>query len=198
MEFSRQEFWSGLPFPSPGALPNPGIKPASPTLAGRFFTTEPPGKPTLHLQLLRNTGCIPCAVQYILVGYFIHNSLDLLIPYPYTALAVFTSLILQNVWSAPNQPWMELKGTFSHQLAQITRSRMVSGSLGWWWQQGQVAKKLGIRWNKLLAGKTSLLATSEATTKGHFGKQATVSSTSLTRVLLRERKRESRVNFILL
>ena len=46
MEFSRQEYWSGLPFPSPGDLPNQGIKPmasASSALAGRFFSTEPPG-----------------------------------------------------------------------------------------------------------------------------------------------------------
>ena len=42
--FFRQEYWSRLPFPSPGHLPNPGIEPASPALAGRFFTTEPPGK----------------------------------------------------------------------------------------------------------------------------------------------------------
>ena len=35
--FPRQEYWSGLPFPSPGDLPNPGIEPASPALAGRFF-----------------------------------------------------------------------------------------------------------------------------------------------------------------
>ena len=52
MEFSRQEYWSGLPFPSPGDLPDPGIEvkaPASPALAGRFlFTTEPPGKPSLE------------------------------------------------------------------------------------------------------------------------------------------------------
>ena len=47
MGLSRQEYWSGLPFPPPGELPNPGIKPTSPALAGRFFTTEPPGKPTL-------------------------------------------------------------------------------------------------------------------------------------------------------
>ena len=50
MEFSRQEYWNGLSFPSPGDLPNPGIEPASvesPALAGRFFTTEPPGKPLL-------------------------------------------------------------------------------------------------------------------------------------------------------
>ena len=45
MGFSKQEYWSGLPFPSPGDLLNPGIKPSSPTLAGRFFTTEPQGTP---------------------------------------------------------------------------------------------------------------------------------------------------------
>ena len=37
-----------LPFPSPGDLPNPGIKPMSPALAGRFFTSEPPGKPRVE------------------------------------------------------------------------------------------------------------------------------------------------------
>jgi len=48
MEFSRQEYWSGVPFPPPGDLPDPGIKPmslASPVLADGFFTAEPPGKP---------------------------------------------------------------------------------------------------------------------------------------------------------
>ena len=43
--FCRQEYWSGLPFPSPGGLLDPRIEPASSTLAGKFFTTEPPGKP---------------------------------------------------------------------------------------------------------------------------------------------------------
>ena len=45
MGFSRQEYWSGLPSPSPGDLPDPGIEPESPALVGGFFTTEPPGKP---------------------------------------------------------------------------------------------------------------------------------------------------------
>ena len=48
MEFSRQNYWSGLPFPLPGDLPDTGIEPkslASPALAREFFTTEPPGKP---------------------------------------------------------------------------------------------------------------------------------------------------------
>ena len=46
----RQEYWSGLPFPPPRDLPDPGVKLMSPALAGRFFTTEPSRKPyiTLH------------------------------------------------------------------------------------------------------------------------------------------------------
>ena len=47
--FPRQEYWGGLPFPSPGDLPNPGTEPASPALAGGFFTTKPPGEPLMHL-----------------------------------------------------------------------------------------------------------------------------------------------------
>ena len=45
MGFPRQEYWSGLPFPLPGDLPDPGIEPMSPELAGGFFTTELSGKP---------------------------------------------------------------------------------------------------------------------------------------------------------
>ena len=48
LDFSRQEYWSGLPFTPPGYLPHPRIKlpsPGAPALAGGFFTTEPPGKP---------------------------------------------------------------------------------------------------------------------------------------------------------
>ena len=45
MEFSRQEYWSGLPCPPPGDGPNPGIKPRSPALEGEFVTTDPPEKP---------------------------------------------------------------------------------------------------------------------------------------------------------
>ena len=53
MEFSRQEYWSKLPFPISGAIPDPGIKPeflVSPALAGGFFTTVPPGKKELPKQ----------------------------------------------------------------------------------------------------------------------------------------------------
>ena len=45
MGFSRQEYWSGLPFASPGDLPDPGIEPRSPTLQADTLTSEPPGKP---------------------------------------------------------------------------------------------------------------------------------------------------------
>ena len=45
MEFFRQEYWSLLPFLTPGDLPNPGIKSTSPALVGSFFTIVPPGKP---------------------------------------------------------------------------------------------------------------------------------------------------------
>ena len=45
MEFSRQEYWSGLSFPSPGDLPNPGTEPRSPALRADSLPAEPPGKP---------------------------------------------------------------------------------------------------------------------------------------------------------
>ena len=45
MGFSRQEYWSGLPFPSPGDLPDPGIEHGSPTLQADTLPSEPPGKP---------------------------------------------------------------------------------------------------------------------------------------------------------
>ena len=49
MGFSRQEYWSGLLFPSPGDLPDPGIKPGSPALQAEALTSEPPGKIALQL-----------------------------------------------------------------------------------------------------------------------------------------------------
>ena len=49
MGFSRQEYWSGLPFRSTGDLPNPEIEPASPIFQAGALTSEPPGKPGKHL-----------------------------------------------------------------------------------------------------------------------------------------------------
>ena len=48
MEFSRQEYWSGLPFPSPGDLSNPGVEPRSPTLQADALPSEPPGNKDYH------------------------------------------------------------------------------------------------------------------------------------------------------
>ena len=53
--FSRQEYWSGWLYPPLGDLPNLGIEPTSPTLAGGFFTTKPPGKPPLFPGRVPNT-----------------------------------------------------------------------------------------------------------------------------------------------
>ena len=54
--FSRQEYWSGLPFPYPGDVPNPGIKPGSPAFQANALTSEPPGKPNRRAQI---TDCSP-------------------------------------------------------------------------------------------------------------------------------------------
>ena len=48
MEFSRQEYWSGFPFPSVGDLSDPGIKPRAPTLQADALPSEPPGKPSYY------------------------------------------------------------------------------------------------------------------------------------------------------
>ena len=53
LKFPRQEYWSGLTFPSLGDLPNPGIEPALPALTGGFFTAEPLGKPFQSNTLLQ-------------------------------------------------------------------------------------------------------------------------------------------------
>ena len=90
MEFSRQEYWSGLPFPTPGDLPARGIEPrylASPALAGGFFTTAPSGKPFAyawslsHVQFLcsrdfpgKNTG-VGC--HFLLQRIFLTQGLKL-------------------------------------------------------------------------------------------------------------------------
>ena len=68
MGFSRQEYWSGFPFPSPEDLPNPGIKLVSPALAGRLFTTEPPMANSLALRISKqaeNLLVIPHPKTYI-------------------------------------------------------------------------------------------------------------------------------------
>ena len=69
MGFSRQEYWSGLPFPSPGDLPDPGIEPRSPTLEADTLTSEPPGK--LKVDVFLELSClfyIPMDVGNLIPG----------------------------------------------------------------------------------------------------------------------------------
>ena len=54
MEFSRQEYWSGLSFPSPGDLPDPGIEPGSPALQADALPSEPPGKPLITKEVINS------------------------------------------------------------------------------------------------------------------------------------------------
>ena len=63
MGFSRQEYWSGLPFPSPGDLPDPGIKPRSPTLQADASPSEPPGQPKVKLLSRVRLFATPWALQ---------------------------------------------------------------------------------------------------------------------------------------
>ena len=71
MGFSRQEYWSGLPFPSPGDLPKPGIEPESPTLQADTLSSEPPGKPSfkLNCHYVISTHCIISIFLYLLTNF---------------------------------------------------------------------------------------------------------------------------------
>ena len=80
MEFSTQEYWSGLPFLPPGDLPNPAIERTAPALSGLFFTTEPPEKPFNNTSINNNNNSIPnyffksfnILNQYIFCLFVIH------------------------------------------------------------------------------------------------------------------------------
>ena len=84
MIFSRPEYWSGYPFPSPGHLPNPGIKPRSPTLQEDPLPAEPPGKPNPYSNLTP-TQLSKCRLEVtfsrnilqFLPGFFPSPSVDL-------------------------------------------------------------------------------------------------------------------------
>ena len=75
MGFSRQEYWSGLPFPSPGDFPDPGVQPSSPTSTGGFFTSDPPGKPLFWLLKGLVGGGVGLCVWCCLKFYITSNAL---------------------------------------------------------------------------------------------------------------------------
>ena len=68
MEFSRPEYCSGQPFPSPGDLPNPGIKPRSPALHVDSLPAEPPGKPSLLTATLSALALFPEVLVQLLMS----------------------------------------------------------------------------------------------------------------------------------
>ena len=72
MGFPRQEYWSGLPFPSPGDLPDPGAEPTSPALTGEFFTINLPGKVLVAHSFL--FLCDP--MDYSLPSFSVHGILQ--------------------------------------------------------------------------------------------------------------------------
>ena len=67
MEFSRPEYWSGQPFPSPGDLPNPGIKSRSPVLQADSLPAEPQGKFTIHIKSLQQVNL----KQWLTLRFFV-------------------------------------------------------------------------------------------------------------------------------
>ena len=76
MGFPRQEYWSGLPFSSPGHLPNAETEPASSPLAGRFLTVEPPEEPFLILSLSNRKQFVQNSYNYDVLNNMhidIHN-----------------------------------------------------------------------------------------------------------------------------
>ena len=64
MGFPKQEYWSGLPFLFPGNLPDLGIEPLSPALAGEFFTTEPWGSPVISMNISKYKTTIQAQTLY--------------------------------------------------------------------------------------------------------------------------------------
>ena len=83
MGFPRQEYWSGLPFPSPGDLPDPGIKPTSlgpPALAGGFFTIEPAGENHMYILSIYMGSLYLCVYIYLIVCLIDQSYLTLCYP----------------------------------------------------------------------------------------------------------------------
>ena len=99
MGFPRQECWNRLPVPSPGDLSYPGMEPASPAMAGRFFITESPGKPVLNSNLEIIGKKNPKIVSLLGNGllYVFYNTVTCF-------NIIFPILIFQSMKSVLNQP----------------------------------------------------------------------------------------------
>ena len=97
MRFPGQEYWSGLPFSSPGCLPDPGIETMSPALAGEFFTTESPGKPHKPLQsiLIFSIYSVSLVVCHFLFQFFFLYLLPFFLTIPVFGFHWYFCLIQQ-------------------------------------------------------------------------------------------------------
>ena len=125
MGFSRQEYWSGLPFPSPGDLPDPGIEPRSPSLQADALPSEPPGKPAEahkedRINIWKEINLIFSPSSEMTFGnFFFANELE-------KEMATHSSILAWKI------PWMEEPGRL-----QSMGSRRVghdcATSLHFWW-----------------------------------------------------------------
>ena len=99
MGFPRQECWNRLLFPSPGDLSYPGVEPACPAMAGRFFITESPGKPVLNSNLEIIGKKNPKIVSLLGNGllYVLYNTVTCF-------NIIFPIFIFQSMKSVLNQP----------------------------------------------------------------------------------------------
>ena len=111
MEFSRQEYWSGLPFPSPGDLPDPGIEPLSPALRADALPSEPPGKPKLLLNYCFFAGGGPDACEISL------------------------TLLKRSLYSPPPTP-TPLCGTPAIKTHWPSKPNALGESSSWYWTPG--------------------------------------------------------------
>ena len=102
VEFSRQEYWSGLPFSSSGDLPNPGIEPRSPALYTNSLPSEPPGKPPASL-LFRNNLCCSPNTRWVFITPIVRTHQD---------------------------RWRKARATGSQVLWEVHASRGCTGALG--------------------------------------------------------------------
>ena len=105
MGFPRQEDWSGLPFPSPGDLPKPGIELESPTLQGDSLLSEPPGKHCLLLVLLKDLkfpsqGCYHWINWKMFVSHYVYPGSTSMILFFFSFLFLIGGELLYNVVSS--------------------------------------------------------------------------------------------------
>ena len=107
MGFFRQEYWSGLPFPSPEYLPDPGIEPRSPTLQVDALTSEPPGSPR-HFQTLTYSHNIPilkeiASPKILFLKCLVYSGHQFSLQHYHCGICVYTSCVYMMVLGYGNQ-----------------------------------------------------------------------------------------------